>query len=127
MNMFLRGQKMNLPENPQMQLDLQTSSVGQRNSKAKRRSANGIFRFVAPVVIAGIVLCAPIEPGVLAKTGHQADSKPDSAIDPDAMDALDKMDACLRTLKTFQVRADVATDKVLDDGRPSNSALKSIS
>lgn len=39
------------------------------------------------------------------------------AIDPDAMDALNKMGAYLRTIKTFEVRADVATDDVLDDGQ----------
>jgi hypothetical protein len=41
----------------------------------------------------------------------------DTAIDPDAMAALNKMGAYLRTLKAFQVRADVSTDKVLDDGQ----------
>jgi hypothetical protein len=69
------------------------------------------------VVVAGTVLCAPMGPGVLANSGHQAASKDDSAIDPDAMAALDKMGGYLRTLKAFQVKADVATDKVLDDGQ----------
>jgi len=109
---------MNLPEQPSTQLDLQSPPIRQSGSttKTKLRSANRILRLAA-TVIAGIVLCAPIGPSVLAKTGHQADPKADSAIDPDAMAALDKMGAYLRTLKAFQVRADVATDRVLDDGQ----------
>jgi hypothetical protein len=103
--MFREG-KMNLPEKSPAQLHLQT--------KLAR-----ILRLAMPVVIAGIVLCAPIGPSVLAKTGRQAGSQAASPnpIDPDAMAALDKMGAYLRTLKSFQVRADVATDRVLDDGQ----------
>jgi hypothetical protein len=76
-----------------------------------------LLRLAAMVVVAGTVLCAPIGTGVLANAGQQAASKDDDAIDPDAMAALDKMGAYLRTLKAFQVRADVATDRVLDDGQ----------
>lgn len=80
-------------------------------------SSRSVLRFAAAVAIAGAILCIPAASPVLAKTAHQADSKADSAIDPDAMAALDKMGAYLRTLKSFQVRADVATDRVLDDGQ----------
>lgn len=97
---------MNLPEKSPALLHLQTKLVH-------------IVRLAMPVVIAGIVLCAPIGPSVLAKTGHQAGSQAASPnpIDPDAMAALDKMGAYLRTLKSFQVRSDVTTDNVLDDGQ----------
>jgi hypothetical protein len=108
---------MNLPEKPQTEFDPQTPPIHQSGSRTKWRSANRILLLAAPVVIAGVVLCVPIGSSVLAKTGHQADAKADSAIDPDAMAALDKMGAYLRTLKAFQVRADVATDRVLDDGQ----------
>ena len=40
----------------------------------------------------------------------------DTAIDPDAIAALNKMGAYLRTLNTFQVQATVTTEDVLDDG-----------
>ena len=62
------------------------------------------------------LLCIPTKSPVLAKSGSQADAKA-PAIDPDAMAALNKMGAYLRTIKSFQVRADVATDNVLDDGQ----------
>lgn len=42
---------------------------------------------------------------------------PAPAIDPDAMTALNKMSAYLRTLKAFQVTSDSTTDEVLDDGQ----------
>lgn len=67
------------------------------------------------MAVAGTVLCAPLGPGIRASSGHQAAN--DSAIDPDAMAALNKMGAYLRTLKSFQVKADVTTDDVLDDGQ----------
>jgi hypothetical protein len=40
----------------------------------------------------------------------------DTAIDPDAIAALNKMGAYLRTLNTFQVQATVTTEDVADDG-----------
>jgi hypothetical protein len=105
---------MNLPEKPPTQPD---PPIRQNGSPATWTSASGILRLAVPAVIAAVVLCTPIEPSFLAKTGHQAASKADSAINPDAMKALDKMGAYLRTLNAFQVRADVATDDVLDDGQ----------
>ena len=77
----------------------------------------GLLRLSAMFVVAGTVLCAPMGSGVLAKTGHQAASQDDNAIDPDAMAALNKMGAYMRTLKAFQVKADVSTDKVRNDGQ----------
>lgn len=108
---------MNLPEKPPTQFDLRTPPIHPSSSTAKRMSSRSVLRFAAAVAIAGAILCIPAASPVLAKTAHQADSKADSAIDPDAMAALDKMGAYLRTLKSFQVRADVATDRVLDDGQ----------
>ena len=108
---------MNLPEKYPTHHDLRTPSIHQTATSAKWRSARGILHLALPFVIAGAVLCTPIESPVLAKSGAQSDSTGPPAIDPGAMDALDKMGAYLRTLKSFQVRADVTTDNVLDDGQ----------
>jgi hypothetical protein len=108
---------MNLPEKPPIHLDLQTHSIYENDLMTKWKSAKGILHLALAVVIAGAALCTPIASPVLAKGGHQANAQESSAIDPDAMDALNKMGAYLRTLKSFQVTADVATDNVLDDGQ----------
>jgi hypothetical protein len=108
---------MNLPENLPTHLDFQTLSLHQNESTAKPRSIRGVLRLALAVVIMGVALCTPIASPVVAKNGLQADAKEASAIDPDAMEALNKMGVYLRTLKSFQVTADVSTDNVLDDGQ----------
>jgi hypothetical protein len=110
------GTKMNLPERLPTHFDFQTPFIHQNDSMEKWGAAKLIQRLALPVVIAGAVLCTPIASPVLAQSGHQA-AKETSAIDPDAMDALNKMGTYLRTLKSFQVTGDVATDNVLDDGQ----------
>jgi hypothetical protein len=50
-----------------------------------------------------------------------AANAPPSAVDPQAMDALDAMAAFLRTLRQFEVAADTSTDVVLGNGQ--NAAL----
>jgi hypothetical protein len=107
---------MNLPEKRPTRRDLQTPSIHQNKSREKWRSGRSILRLALPVVIAGVVICTPIASPVIARSGTQADVK-NTAIDPDAMEALNKMGAYLRTLKSFQVTAEVATDNVLDDGQ----------
>jgi len=56
-----------------------------------------------------------------------ASAQADTAIDPDAIAALKKMGAYLRTLNAFQVNATITTEDVLDDGekvqRMSNTKL----
>jgi hypothetical protein len=94
----------------------ETLNVDQRKSRATLLPTRGAARLVLIAIIAGIGLSSPIGPYVLVKSGRQTDSKAAPAIDPDAMAALDKMGAYLRTLKAFQVRAEIATDDVLDDG-----------
>jgi hypothetical protein len=108
---------MNLPEKHPTHHDLQTSSIHQTETAARWRSARRTLHLALPFVIAGAVLCTANESTVLAKSGYQADSKGASAIDPDAMEALNKMGVYLRTLTSFQVLADVTTDNVLDDGQ----------
>jgi hypothetical protein len=108
---------MNLPEKHPTHGGLQTPSTHQTETATKWRPARGILYLALLFVIAGAVLCTSIESPVLANSDYQADSKNPSAIDPDAMEALDKMGVYLRTLKSFRVRADVTTDDVLDDGQ----------
>src|SRR5580704_8222411 len=108
---------MNPPEKHPTYRDLQTPSIHQTESPEKSRSARGILHLTLPFVIAGAVLCTSIKAPVLAKSGYQADPKGPSAIDPDAMEALNRMGVYLRTLKSFQVWADITTDNVLDDGQ----------
>jgi hypothetical protein len=64
-----------------------------------------------------LVLCVPVGPHVFAKTAHQASSQGNSNIDPDAMEALNKMGTYLRSLKAFQVDSEVTQDDVLDNGQ----------
>jgi hypothetical protein len=49
-------------------------------------------------------------------TGGAGRSAPDD-VEPEAMAALNKMGAYLRTLKVFQVRAEVSTEDVLENGQ----------
>jgi hypothetical protein len=100
-------------ENPLMQLDLETPDIPPGFS----RNANSILQVTALLAIAALVFCVSFPKHVLAKVGHQADSQGNSNIDPDAMDALNKMGAYLRSLKAFQVDSQVTNDDVLDDGQ----------
>jgi len=68
------------------------------------------------VLVAGAILSLPSESRVLAKTRQQPAAAPASTVDPDAVDAVKKMGVYLRSLKAFQVIADVTHDDVLEDG-----------
>ncbi len=71
-------------------------------------------------IVAGIILGWPTQ--IFAKSGKQADSGNAPAIDPTAMQALEKMGAYLRTLHSFRVKADTTTDDVLEDGEAIQSS-----
>jgi hypothetical protein len=75
-----------------------------------------LARFVAILLGMSAILCTPVNTPVLAKTGQAADAKQASEIDPDAMDALNKMGTYLRSLKAFQVDSESSNDDVFDDG-----------
>lgn len=49
-------------------------------------AARGILHLALPFVVAGAVLCIPIESPVLTRRGGQADSTGLTAIDPGAME-----------------------------------------
>jgi hypothetical protein len=103
---------MNTPENPPTQLDLQPPSIPRGYSITARL----ILQLTASLVVTALVFCVCVGPHVLAKTSHQASSQGNSNIDPDAMEALNKMGAYLRSLKAFQIESEVTNDDVLDDG-----------
>jgi hypothetical protein len=98
----------------------QSLSAGQPQPKTTTFSAKQSTLPAILVAIAGAVLFMPLGPHVLAKTGQQPEAKPEakeaSNIDPDAVDAVKKMGVYLRSLKSFQVIADVTHDDVLEDG-----------
>jgi hypothetical protein len=103
---------MNPSENLLTQLDLQPPALRPGSS----RTANRILLFTTSLVVTALVFCVSLGSHVLAKTGHQDTSQVNSNIDPDAMEALNKMGAYLRSLKAFQVDSQVTNDDVLDDG-----------
>jgi hypothetical protein len=89
----------------------------------ERNSVSLLLRLIALPVVA-VVLCIQAGPHVLAKAGNHASSYAASDIEPDAMEALNKMGVYLRTLKSFQVQADITTDDVLDDGQIIQTSKK---
>jgi hypothetical protein len=90
------------------------SSLGQLDLKRNWRPHSWMTRLSVSVVIAGAALSVPLAP-VHAKT-HQQPAAAASTVDPQAVDAVKKMGAYLRSLKAFQVIADVTHDDVLEDG-----------
>ena len=80
-------------------------------------SPKNVVRLAILIALAAAVLCAPVGSHVLAKSAAQDDSKPIPKIDPVAIDALNKLGEYLRTLKAFQVKADITSDDVLDNGQ----------
>jgi hypothetical protein len=108
---------MTLPEKSSTGLDLQTPY------KSRSISAKGILRLAVMSVIVGFILCSPAASPVHAKATQQDAAAP-PAIDPDAMEALNKMGAYLRSLKSFQVTGNITNDDVLQDGQIVQNASK---
>ena len=80
-----------------------------------RRVAPAFARFVARPTSVLLVLALAVSS--VTRAPGQNPSIPESSIDPAAVAALDKMGAYLRTLSTFEVRANTTVEDVLDDGR----------
>ncbi len=72
-----------------------------------------------PRLIAGAAMIATLAAGSAGAAAAQAadSSKQEKQIDPAAIAALEKMGAYLRTLSAIQVKADVSTQEVTEDGR----------
>jgi hypothetical protein len=73
------------------------------------------------IVILAVALAAALtqvwtQP-VRATKGSKTSPTDDTAIDPDATGALNRMGTYLQTLKAFQVRSSTTTDDVLEDGQ----------
>lgn len=83
-------------------------------------------RFVAATLLGALVCILPTASAVAKSPKGKAAQTPAgaSAIEPDAMDALNKMGAYLRTLKAFQVLSDSTTDEVLEDGQAIQYSTK---
>ena len=105
---------------------------GQPDPKKAMFSAKQLTLSAILVAIVGAVLFASLGSHILAKNGQPPQATPeakeDSNIDPAAVDAVKKMGAYLRSLKAFQVIADVTHDDVLEDGLivQSNSKIDMI-
>ena len=105
---------MNLSKNPPTQVDLRPPVIPPRPP----RNASPVLQVTASLVAIALVVCVSVGPQVLAKTGHQVSSQGNStSIDPDAMQALNKMGTFLRSLKAFQVDSESTNDDVLGDGQ----------
>jgi len=87
------------------------------NPPGSSTTANSVFKLTASLTVTALVFCGSVGPNVLAKTGRQANSQGNANIDPNAMEALNKMGVYLRSLKAFQVDSEVTKDDVLDDGQ----------
>ena len=93
-----------------------SSLPGKPDPKTSWLSTKEITLFAILIALVGAILCAPVVSPVLAKSAPQATADTAAAIDPDAVDAVKKMSAYLRTLKSYQIIDDVTQDDVLDDG-----------
>ncbi|MGA8742802.1 MAG: DUF2092 domain-containing protein [Terracidiphilus sp.] len=112
-------------------MNITLASAGRSNVEAQDQSLGwrraALFsgcriRRVLVVTVVGVLLGYLSPSQLFAKSGKQADSDKAPAIDPSAMQALDKMGAYLRTLHSFQVKADMTTDDVLEDGEAIQSS-----
>jgi len=74
------------------------------------------MHFTVLVALAGASAGSLAGPFAFGQTEQTADVNNASAVDPDAVDAVRKMGVYLRSLKSFQVIADVSHDDVLEDG-----------
>jgi len=77
------------------------------------------FRLHLSVRCVAVLLLAAAFPvcAIASPPKHRAKQAAAPPVDPHAMEALNAMGAYLRTLQSFQVRATISTDDVLDDGQ----------
>ena len=70
---------------------------------------------VLRISVLALLLGAACMPGVAQETGEKAAATP--AVDPRAMDALDRMGKALHAMKQFSLRADATKEVVMEDGQ----------
>ncbi len=92
-----------------------SSSASPPNSKITWWFNKNLTWVTASIAMLVAFVCIPPTTRIFAQTTQNAEAN--DAVDPDAVDALHKMSAYLRTLKSFQVISDVTNDDVLDDGQ----------
>lgn len=82
--------------------------AGQQSADLPRVQTLEVLLFHVRMAVAGAA--------ALIASSAIAGAQADTAIDPDAIAALNKMGTYLRTLHAFQVEAEITTEDVLDDG-----------
>lgn len=92
----------------------ESSTMLQLNSEAKWQFTKRFIRGAALIGMMAAWAWVPATTRVLAQDAQAAEVK--DTVDPDAVDALNKMSDYLKTLKSFQVISNVTSDDVLDDG-----------
>ena len=92
----------------------QPSVIDQPSLGTAWSSARNMTWLALPIAIAGFLTFTFPERQIFAQTTQAAEIK--DSVDPEAIKALDSMGTYLRSLKSFQVKADVTNDDVLDDG-----------
>jgi hypothetical protein len=131
-NVFLEGTSMDLPEDTLSPLNRSIIDMRKDESSSTRKKAYTRALWLALLVVsAGVILSITKSSDVFAgtsakdgaKTAHQAGSQ-ENDIDPNAMEALNKLGAYLRTLTAFQVVAEINSDDVLDTGQTIQSSKK---
>src|SRR5271156_5749511 len=92
----------------------QPSTANQLDSEITWRFPKKLVRVAASIGIAAAFVGISPATRVPAQTDQPAEVK--DTVDPDAVEALNKMAAYLYTLKSFQVISNATNDDVLDDG-----------
>ena len=80
------------------------------------------FKLLAASALGACLLAAPVSAAAQAQSAESAPpaaaaTPPAAAVDPAALQALEAMGAYLRTLNAFEMKADIVSDEVTDDGR----------
>src|SRR5258708_6505455 len=88
------------------------------SSDARFKRWNGRMRKALKVLCAAALLTLSFGVSAAKPAAKASTDKPDAAkVEPQALDALKKMGAYLRTLGAFEIKADTLTDTVLDNGQ----------
>ena len=75
------------------------------------------FKLLAASALGACLLAAPVAATAQAQAAAPAASTTPAAVDPAALKALEVMGAYLRTLTSFEMKADILADEVTADGR----------
>lgn len=97
----------------------QTASIDVPADRIRIRTARHIARLphllAASVLAGGLLMTPAVVPAHAAKPAAAPAAK--QGVDPDSVQALERMSSYLRTLRTFELKADILQDEIGDDGR----------